>query len=247
MLLGLAILSARVCVQSIGSNAQTQGLPDHMSKLGMEENSVVYSLGVGVQPENYMYTNYFEAIDGDPEKIRVVDDTPDEGAWISPIGLTAGRHVLPQFVPTKLRRGGPGIKRQPLLDVNRWEGGAPLVPQVFKDILEELEPDVHQFFPMEYFENETKIGEGYLFITGNRLDTLHDTLCEPGRDDQGFLIRAKKPEITKIVFSLSKINGHHAWNEMFIRRPGLRVSQVFGDALRAKNLSGVNYHSYRAV
>lgn len=213
----------------------------------MEGNSVVYSLGVGVQPENYMYTNYFEAIDGDPEKIRVVDETPDGGTWISPRDKVSGRHILPNHVPTKLRRGGPGIKRQPLLDVNRWEGGAPLVPQVFKEMLEEFEPDVHQFFPMEYFQKDLKIGEGYLFIAGNRLDTLHDTLCVPDRDERGFLGGTKKGDPYEVVFSREKVNGFHAWYDKFGNHGALMLSQAFGDALRAKNLSGVNYHSYRAV
>ena len=213
----------------------------------MEENSVVYSLGVGVQPESYMYSNYFEAIDGDPQKLEVVDDTPDGGRWISPGALTAGRHILPDFVPTKLRRGGPGIKRQPLLDVNKWDGVSPLVPQVFKDILEELEPGVHQFFPMEYFEKTIKIGEGYLFIVGNRLDTLHETLCVPSRDERGFLGDTKKGDPYEVVFSREKVNGYHAWTEKFIRSRNLMLSQTFGDKLQSRNLSGVKFHSYRAV
>ena len=199
-----------------------------------------YHITGGWQPESYYYTNYFEAMDGDPKKIRVADSAPDGGALILPSFMTAGRAILPDHVPSKLRRGGPGIKRQPLLDFNSWISGTLLVPQMFREILEDLEPRMHQFFPMEYFENEARIGEGYLFIFGKRVDTLHDTACWPGRDERGFPEQAARREDTRVVHSAAKIGRHHAWVEKFTT--GRRISGEFAERLQAEKLSGINYN-----
>ncbi len=204
----------------------------------------VYHITGGMMPESYMYSNWFEAMDGDPDKIRISDPTPDGGSLIMPTSLNAGRPILPDFVPTKLRRRGPGIKQQPLLDVNSWRYGTLLVPQVFKDILEELEPGVHQFFPMEYYQKDEKIGEGYWFIFGQRLDTLHDTACEPGRDERGFLITSGpdgKRVKSRAVLSAKKIDGAHAWVDKFLGGGARLISGEFGDRLKAQNLTGITY------
>ncbi|MEF2074395.1 hypothetical protein [Consotaella aegiceratis] len=47
------------------------------------------------------------------------------------------------------------------------------MPQYFKDIIEELEPGKHQFFPMTYYEGDRVIGNGYWFIFGERFDDMH--------------------------------------------------------------------------
>ena len=210
----------------------------------MGQGLKVYHIAGGIQPESYQYSNYFEAIDGDPEKIKISDASPDGGRLIMPGTMTAGRPILPEHVPSKLRRGGPGIEQQPLLDVNSWKAGTLLVPQVFKDILQDLEPDVHQFFPVKFFQGEANIGEGYLFIICKRLDTLHDSACWPGRDERGFLIAAPDRTQTKAVFSKEKIKGHHAWVDKFAGGP--RISEEFARRLKAEELTGLVFNESSA-
>lgn len=194
-------------------------------------------------PDDVYYANYFEAMDGEPDKIRITDPTPDGGSLIMPTSVNVGRPIKPDHVPTKLRRTGPGVKQNPLLDFDMWLANTLLVPPKFKDILEELEPGVHQFFPMDYYQKDQKIGEGYWFIFGQRLDTLHDTACVPGRDERGFVISTgpdgkwRKPTI---VFSADKINGAHAWVDKFVGRSRL-ISGEFGEQLKAENLTGIKY------
>ncbi|KZL26686.1 imm11 family protein [Pseudovibrio sp. Ad37] len=192
----------------------------------------------GKQPGTDDSTTSFDALNGDEDTIRLVDPAPDGGALVMTGDMEAGRPILPDHVPTKLERLNGSIKTRPLLDFNRWNG-ITLVPQAFKDILEELEPNTHQFFPMEYFEGSSKIGEGYLFIFCKRLDTLHDTACWPERDDQGFIRRPPRGEKVKIVFSKEKIAGHHAWVDKF--NMGRRISDEFAARLQALNLTGLNY------
>ena len=164
-----------------------------------------------------------------------------------PSSRHVGRPVIPDKVPTKLKRSGPGIKRAKLLDVNRQSGGIDLVNQTFKDIVEEFEPGVHQFFPMEYFDakGKEKIGEGYWMIICQRLDTLHDTLCIPPRNEKGFIDR-RNPEyadrdksLDRVVFSKDKVKGHHMWHDKFTS--GNLFSNALAERLIAADLSGLYY------
>ncbi|WP_057465039.1 DUF1629 domain-containing protein [Pseudovibrio sp. POLY-S9] len=194
----------------------------------------------GKQPETDDSTTSFVALDGDQKQIRLVDPTPDGGALIMSGDMEAGRPILPDHVPTKLERINCSIKTRPLLDFNWWISNTLLVPQAFKDILEELEPNTHQFFPMDYFEGADKIGEGYLFIFCKRLDTLHDTACWPERNERGFIPRPPRGEKVKIVYSKDKIAGHHAWVDKF--NMGRCISDEFAERLQALNLTGLNYN-----
>lgn len=94
--------------------------------------ALAYHISGNHAPESYCYTNYFEAMDGAPDEIRIADPTPDGASLIMPQMMIAGRPILPDHVPTKLRRGGPATKVQPLLDVNRWIDGVLLVPQAYQ-------------------------------------------------------------------------------------------------------------------
>lgn len=67
-----------------------------------------------------------------------------------------GRAIKPETVPTKLRRIDPPASRAKLLDVNAQMG---LVWQTFKDIVEEFEPDLHQFFSNDVLQQQDHRGD----------------------------------------------------------------------------------------
>jgi hypothetical protein len=131
--------------------------------------------GMGGGNRNYdpslkgLPSNSFVGIDGELSDVEVADLTPDEGGPIMRSSWHVGRAVKPDNVPTKLRRTGPPVSRAKLLDVNAQTGSLDLVCQTFKDIVEEFEPDVHQFFPMTYYNSKGTevIGEGYLLLSAN--------------------------------------------------------------------------------
>ncbi len=149
--------------------------------------------GMGGGNRNYdpslkgLPSNSFVGIDGELSDVEVADLTPDEGGPIMRSSWHVGRAVKPDNVPTKLRRTGPPVSRAKLLDVNAQTGSLDLVCQTFKDIVEEFEPDVHQFFPMTYYNSKGTevIGEGYFMVICQRISTLHETLCVPPLDERG--------------------------------------------------------------
>ncbi|UWQ36907.1 MULTISPECIES: imm11 family protein [Leisingera] len=193
--------------------------------------------------------NYFEGMDGDLGAAEVADTTPDGGTRIGKASWHVGRSVIAgKNFPTKLKRSGPGIKRAKLLDVNRQTGGLDLVNQAFKDIVEEFEPGMHQFFPMEYYDSKgkVKIGDGYWMVICQRLDTLHDTLCVPPRNERGFIdefneeYKGRDKSLDRIVFDKGKVPGHHMWHDKFLPMSFL-FSNTLAERLIEAGLTGLSY------
>lgn len=100
---------------------------------------------------NMLGNLHFVPLDGKDEFLEVEDPTQDDGTRISPSSPLSGRALRPVNIATKLERKPLDLKRIPLLDVETYWGGALLVPQSFKDLMEALEPDVHQFWPMDIY------------------------------------------------------------------------------------------------
>ncbi|MCW3780078.1 imm11 family protein [Defluviimonas salinarum] len=207
---------------------------------GAEERKVegmVYHISGGKYVTDYLGSQPgYKALDGDIDKVEIVDPTPDGGGLITRRGLKSGRPMKPDHMPTKLQRIGRGLDIFPLLDVDSYTSCL-LVNQTFKDILEELEPGVHQFFPMEIFIKDEKVGDRYWLNICNRLDTYHPTLTYP-RNERGFF-EPVKGEPFSVVFSVDAIGNHHAWHDKFGQ--GTYISDTFAERLQAAVLSGLHF------
>ncbi|MDX8347941.1 hypothetical protein SLH49_08080 [Cognatiyoonia sp. IB215446] len=157
------------------------------------------------------------------------------------VKLKSGRPLKPDHMPTKVQRVDPNRKKVPLLDVENWCTHF-FVNQIFKDILEELEPDTHQFFPMEIFQKDEKIDDYYWLNVCNRLDTFHPELTYP-RNARGFW-RPVDGEPSSYVFWTDAIGDHHAWIDKFAGsgRSGLFMSDTLVQRLQAAGLTGLSYH-----
>ena len=196
-------------------------------------------------------SNSFVEMNGDRGKVLVTDPTPDGGGLITYRSKHVGRPVVvDENIPTKLRRTGPGIKRAKLLDVHQTGATLDLVNQRFKDIIDEYEPNIHQFFPTEYYDSKgkEKIGDGYWMIICQRLDTLHDTLCFPPRDEKGFIdefnekYKGRDLSLDRKVFSKEKVAGHHMWHDKYTL--GTLFSNELAERLLSANFTGMKYIYY---
>jgi hypothetical protein len=124
------------------------------------------------------------------------------------------------------------------LDVENWNAHF-FVCQTFKDILDELEPDVHQFFPIEVIQAGEKITDYYWLNVCNRLDTYHPELTYP-RNERGFF-KYKEGEPASVVFSTEAIGDHHAWIDKFAGGGnGIFVSDAFAERLQKADLTGMS-------
>lgn len=147
--------------------------------------------------------------------------------------------MKPDHMPTKLQRIGRGLGIFPLLDVDSF-AGCLLVNQTFKDILEELEPGVHQFFPMEIFIKDEKVGDRYWLNICNRLDSYDRTRTYP-LNERGFWKPTRENPGAQ-VFSVAAIGSHHAWHDKF--EPGTFISDTLAERLKAAGLTGITYQHF---
>jgi hypothetical protein len=203
--------------------------------------------GLNVKPEWGYYVGV-EALDGDVAKVKAADKTPDGGAAYS--SATGGRPVSTEFVPTRMRwedRNGHGVPD--------FDNGLILnVSARAKAVIEQFEPGVHQFLPVEYVDIKDRFLENryFLFIC-NRIDSLDrerttmvlrkGTVWRPARD----LVRRGEeipagidPDApSKMVFNLNQIGNAHLWHDKHLDMGGAIISDEIADAFIAANLTGL--------
>lgn len=109
-------------------------------------------------------------IEGDFNRVKLIDDSYDGGNIPSAHG---GRPVKTELVPKRLRWTNNGKRKIP--DFER-SGSHIGVSQRAKLLIEQLEPDIHQFVPADYFSGKGKFLERrYILYVCNRVDSLdHD-------------------------------------------------------------------------
>jgi hypothetical protein len=154
-----------------------------------------FDVNPGWFPDKKIKGPWIEYLNGDERRVQLQDSTPDGGQLIA--GAASGRPILPDHMPTKigLRDAHP---QRPLLDFDDSAVGLRLSTAA-KDLIERLEPGVHQFFPVEVFAYDydpatwqdvygnydpvppgthvdRKIADQWFFVFCNRLDTMNRDL-----------------------------------------------------------------------
>ncbi|WP_333815045.1 imm11 family protein [Tabrizicola sp.] len=192
--------------------------------------------------EGYKVTLSADFPDGDLRKTEYVDRTKDvlSVGFDFPAGdKRLGRALKPNNIPTKFRWGG-SAERMPDLMLSH---SVMLASDKVKDIIEGLEPGVHQFFPLEtWAKGNTPARRMYLMNICNRLDSVdRKKTTKPMRDQHSW--RNGKPG--ELVFSLAQIGGHKLWHDKHIFDNMYFIDDV-KNAFEAASVSGVKYFGYRA-
>lgn len=194
----------------------------------------------------------FDNLDGDPQKIEVVDTTQDDGRFLGKglDALTSGRAIKSDFVPTRLQwRGMPKY-----LPDYHTPYGLLSVSDAFKQIVERVEPGVHQFFPVEYIDKRGQhLQHRWFMNVCNRIDSTDHEATKatgyvlhlgrawareqdlPGADREKW--RGVKTSVN-LVFSPDKIHNVHLWFDKHTKY-GPFVSDELAEALEAADLKGV--------
>jgi hypothetical protein len=125
-----------------------------------------------------------------------------------------------------------------------------------KALIEQFEPGVHQFLPVEFVDIDGKhLEDRWFFVVCNRLDTIDR------QHVQGFLLRRGKmwtpiedylrdmpdeipsgydtSQKSKLVFSRAKIGAAHFRCDEHLGRPGPFISDAVAAALKASSLTGL--------
>lgn len=203
---------------------------------------MVYHISGGKYVTDYLYEQPgYKALDGEFEKVELLDSTPDGGRLLHVHSLKSGRPMKSDHIPTRIQRVGRGLDIFPLLEVDSC-ASCLLVNQTFKDILEELEPGVHQFFPMEILIKDQKVGDRYWLNICNRLDSKHRGLTWPLNEYGLYRPTREQRASAKLVFSEDAIGRHHAWHDKF--ELGTFISDTFAEKLKAAGLTGITYQHF---
>lgn len=221
-------------------------------------NKVVYYLGSTTTLAHYANT---KVLDGDPYKIEVADTTPDPGFDInaaSTYPANQGRPIRTENVPTRIE----WQEKAPVADV-LMEHGMIVVPERFREIVEQFEPGVHQFLPVAYVDRQGNVlAQRYYFIACNRLDSIdreHSTMIlfkgrrwstaldiqgvDPTQTPSDFDVDAEP----KLVFNNAQVGGKHAWSDMFLPLVAPYLSDALAEALIEENFTGIAISKGEAV
>ena len=212
---------------------------------------MVFYLGDKTTLGHYANT---ELLDGDPHKIEVADTTPDAGFDANSARAypaNQGRPVRTEHVPTRIE----WQELAPVPDVE-IQHGMVVVPERFREIVEQFEPGVHQFLPVAYIDRAGEfLAQRYYFVPCNRLDSVdrvnttgfvlwrnarwmavgHVMLLMPESLPEG--VNPSLPP--KMVFSAAQIGDKHAWCDMYMPLTGPKLSDALGAALQAEHFSGI--------
>ena len=153
----------------------------------------------------------------------------DEAPW--DLEILRKRKVLPDFFSI---RGEFGVSR------------------AFKEILEELEPGVHQFFPIkaQRIDGEPVAGEYFIFVTCVLLDTAlipeMSNVIQLGKVEtfpngltyDSIYYTASGPGPDTFTLDRKVIGDHHAWCDE--RLPKIFFSDEFVARIEAAKLGGVD-------
>lgn len=207
--------------------------------------------GLNVKPVNGYYVEC-KAMDGDVHAVQVVDQTPDGGIPIDNYHVfTSGRAVDPTFMPTKVHwkdrhhHPVPDFDNGPVLNVSARA----------KVLIEQYEPGVHQFLPVDFFDIDRKFLESRWFlIVCNRIDSIdrehtqgmmlvRNMMWRTYRD-----VARRRPEDVptgvdplvppKLVFSLTQIGGAHVWHDKHMSS-GEIISDQLANAILAAGMTGL--------
>jgi hypothetical protein len=184
------------------------------------------------------HTNlHFDYVDGDIDKVENEDRSIDIG--INPPESTEtmlfGRRVKTEFLPTRIR---PTTNQSRMPDLARAQL-AYVCTAKFRDVVEALEPSVHQFVPVEVVrKNGDHVADMFWFVVCNRLDTLELDLLRPPVQRLGF--HSVMGRDTRTVFNGSHIGNHHIWIDKRVIGGHIWVSDTFHSAAVSAGLTGLS-------
>lgn len=176
-----------------------------------------------------------ELVEG-PSKLIVEDQTPDGGAFVFGGPWKSGRRVRPDSVPKVIRRFG----RRKLLD---FEGQFVwTVSDRFRQLIEEIEPGVHQFEPVRYINRDGQLyEERWFWQVCNRLDSV-DRERSTG-ELRRVVYGPRKGVPFRVVFNLEAIGRAKFWCDKHYGLGQLVTDEVH-ERLVAERVTGLRYHRY---
>lgn len=190
---------------------------------------------------------YFEPLDGDIDKVETFDTSIDIGNWalLPSEAFASGRRVHEEHLPTRIRpslsRGHPKKSAVNLPDYFDVEHGQ-AVSDRFRQIVERLEPDTHQFVPVDLVWKSGEVVETpyFWFIPTVRLFALDPEQTTPELTEAGFFRISTSTDDWGMVFRSSIVANHHVFctGEM---SDYIFITDALKTALEEAGIKGARY------
>ncbi len=198
---------------------------------------------------------YYDLFGDDYENLRKIMpiSTDYDGPGSDPSGGRArewGQPLKSDFIPAKIKKRG---RERPIADID-FMFGMFLVSQAFKNAVEAVEPDVHQFFPVDVFwaNGNQADGKFYWFNICTALDTVDPERTEASQKSgisnrTGKFVRSRwkirKPGGGQypIYYNLEAVQGHHIWKDKYLFSSNFYCSQVFKQHCESLDLAGLGF------
>lgn len=197
-------------------------------------------------------------VDGEFAAIRLADPTPEPGLHINHgmDALDAGKAIDPSHLPTKLIISG-GMRAVTDFDGYR---GIIFISAKMKCLIEDLEPGVHQFFPIELLNKKKQhLTDHWIWVPCNRIDSVdreHTTwilkrgqLWMTPRDfKEGELPPGydwSRP--LKMVFNATQAGNCQFWRDKYVVPGRLYCSDKAAKAIFDSGLTGIQFAEKETV
>jgi hypothetical protein len=166
--------------------------------------------------------------------LRLKDPTPDGGANIPTSPGDSGRPVLPGSV-AKVVQFPANRKIQDLEALFQYT-----VSERLKDLIEEIEPEVHQFVKVKFVSKSSKVLENrWFWQICNRIDSIYGSRSGWHMDRGIWLHPASSPPI----FDNTKIGSAQFWREKHYNT-GMMLSEEAVARFNENDISGFQIKPY---
>jgi hypothetical protein len=164
------------------------------------------------------------------------DQSPDGGIGIHASRFSSGRRLRVENAPPRVR----WLSGRKLQDYENT--GMANVSLRLRSIIEEIEPGIHQFIPVEFVAKDgSHLEDRWFWQVCNRLDSVHG-----GKTNWQLPRSVWRPPVDeepRLVFDLRKIGDAKFWHDKHIIL-GTNVTDDTKEKLESAGITGMVYHHY---
>jgi hypothetical protein len=178
-----------------------------------------------------------ENLDGDPLKVTLRDEATEPLLRLAKgiNALQAGLAVREEFLPKVIQITSG---KRTVTDFDGYNGLICVSPKM-KSVIEQFEPDVHQFLLVKLVNRKKEfLADHWIWVVCNRIDSVdreHTNLFLK----HGLTWRADGVEKPKLVFNQTQIGSCHFWRDKHLDDGNLLCSDEAGAALQVANLTAL--------
>lgn len=192
-----------------------------------------------------------DPLDGDSKKVFPIgfDFHPvtksvrlEDGTRVRQSPNYQGVPVDPEWLPKKIKIGGGKSTPADAMFHNRF-----FVSGRFRDVVEQLEPGVHQFIPVELVWKDGSHAASYFwFYPCSRIDCIDREHTTHEFDEKSGLWM-NKPGGSYVV-ALKRVHGRHVWIDPRLNTFNMPfVSEAFRQAMSDASVHGLGYNRLKTV